>query len=74
MPSPYPVLASPAGKIAAANFIQFNNLLDSNGELYGGYERLPLEYYSTLLWAPGEVVVDGYAVPVDVDAPSGEYC
>lgn len=56
-----------------ANFIQFNHLLDSAGALRGGYDRRPLEYYSTLLWAPGEVVVDGYAVPVDVDAPAGEY-
>ncbi|MCB0214338.1 MAG: hypothetical protein KDJ52_33675, partial [Anaerolineae bacterium] len=56
-----------------ANFIQFNNLLDSSGNLRGGYDRLPLEDYSTLLWDPGEVVVDGYAVPVDPDAPPGEY-
>ncbi len=56
-----------------ANFIQFNHLLDGTGNLHGGYDRQPLEYYSTLLWAPGEVVVDGYAVPVDSDAPAGKY-
>jgi len=56
-----------------ANFIQFNHLLDSAGMLWGGYDRRPLEYYSTLLWAPGEIVIDGYAVPVDADAPPGEY-
>lgn len=56
-----------------ANFIQFNHLLDSQGNLRGGYDRRPLEYYSTLLWAPGEVVVDGYTIPVDADAPPGEY-
>jgi len=60
-------------KSPQANFIQFNNLLDSNGEVRGGYERLPLEYYSTLLWVPGEVVIDGYAVQVDADAPPGDY-
>lgn len=60
-------------KSPEANFIQFNHLLDENGTLQGGYDRRPLEYYSTLLWAPGEVVVDGYAVPVDPDAPPGEY-
>ena len=54
-------------------FIQFNHLLDRAGNLRGGYDRQPLEYYSTLLWAPGEVVVDGFAVPVDADAPPGEY-
>jgi hypothetical protein len=56
-----------------ADFVQFNHLLDSQGNLYGGYDRRPLEYYSTLLWAPGEVVVDGYAVPVNADAPPGQY-
>ena len=64
---------APAAKSPQANFIQFNNLLDSSGTLHGGYDRLPLENYSTLLWAPGEVVVDGYAVPVEADAPPGEY-
>jgi hypothetical protein len=56
-----------------ADFIQFNQVLDSSGIQHGGYDRRPLEYYSTLLWAPAEVVVDGYAVPVDVDASPGEY-
>lgn len=56
-----------------ADFIQFNHLLDEAGVLRGGYDRRPLEYYSTLLWAPGEVVIDGYAVPVDANAPPGKY-
>ena len=56
-----------------ADFVQFNHLLDSAGTLRGGYDRRPLEYYSTLLWAPGEVVIDGYAVPVEADAPPGQY-
>jgi hypothetical protein len=60
-------------KSPQADFIQFNNLLDSSGKLLGGYQRLPLEYYSTLLWSPGEVVVDGYTVPVAADAPPGQY-
>ncbi|RMF05649.1 MAG: hypothetical protein D6768_00865, partial [Chloroflexi bacterium] len=67
------VWQAPAGHAPQANFIQFNNLLGPDGRLHGGYERRPLEYYSTLLWAPGEVVVDGYAVPVDADAPPGQY-
>jgi len=60
-------------KAPQADFIQFNHFLDSNGNLQGGYDRQPLEYYSTLLWVPEEVVIDGYAVPVDVDALPGEY-
>jgi hypothetical protein len=62
-----------ADKSPEADFIQFNHLLDSDGVLRGGYDRLPLEYYSTLLWKPGEIVVDGYAIPVDADAPAGLY-
>jgi 4-amino-4-deoxy-L-arabinose transferase-like glycosyltransferase len=64
---------APPDKSPQADFIQFNNLLSSTGTLYGGYDRRPLEYYNTLLWAPGEIVVDGYAVPVAEDAPPGEY-
>ena len=61
------------GASPQASFTQFNTLLDGNGQPRGGYERKPLEYYDTLLWAPGEVVVDGYAIPVDADAPPGQY-
>ncbi len=64
---------APPEKSPQANFIQFNNLLSGSGTLSGGYDRRPLEYYSTLLWAPGEIVVDGYTVPVDADAPPGQY-
>ena len=60
-------------KAPQVDFIQFNNFLDSSGALYGGYDRRPLEYYSTLLWTPGEVIVDGYAVPVEATAPPGQY-
>ncbi|MEM7346137.1 MAG: glycosyltransferase family 39 protein [Chloroflexota bacterium] len=56
-----------------ANFTQFNNLHDNQGALWGGYDRLPLEDYSTLLWVPNEVVVDGYTISVAPDAPPGEY-
>jgi hypothetical protein len=64
---------APPDKAPQADFTQFNHLLDSQGTLRGGYDRYPLEYYRTLLWAPGEVVVDGYAIPVDADAPPGYY-
>jgi hypothetical protein len=63
---------APPHRSPQADFIQFNHLLDGSGVLRGGYDRRPLEYYSTLLWAPGEVVVDGYTVPVDAAAPPGE--
>jgi hypothetical protein len=64
---------APADRSPQASFTQFNHLLDSQGSVWGGYDRRPLEYYDTLLWAPGEIVVDGYTVPVDANAPPGQY-
>ena len=55
------------------DFVIFNHLLDNQQVVRGGYDRLAREDYSTLLWAPGEIVTDGFAVPVAVDAPDGVY-
>jgi hypothetical protein len=55
------------------DFVIFDRLLDNRQVAWGGYDRLPRENYSTLLWAPGEIVVDGFAVPVAADAPNGIY-
>jgi hypothetical protein len=55
------------------DYVVFDKLLDETQQVYGGYDRLPREYYSTILWAEGEVVEDGLAVPVAVDAPPGIY-
>lgn len=55
------------------DYVVFDKLLDQNQQVYGGYDRLPREYYSTMLWAKGEMVEDGFAVPVSADAPPGIY-
>lgn len=55
------------------DFVIFNRLLDNQGIAWGGYDRRAKENYSTLFWAPGEVVTDGFAVPVDPAAPPGIY-
>jgi hypothetical protein len=55
------------------DYIVFNVLLDEQQQVYGGYDRLPREYYSTILWAEDEVVEDGFAVPVSAGAPPGVY-
>jgi 4-amino-4-deoxy-L-arabinose transferase-like glycosyltransferase len=55
------------------DFVIFNRLLDNQQVAWGGYDRLPQENYSTLFWAPGEIVTDGFAVPVASDAPDGVY-
>jgi hypothetical protein len=57
----------------AEDFVIFTRLLDNQQVAYGGYDRLAKEVYSTLLWAPGEVITDGFAVPVAADAPAGIY-
>jgi hypothetical protein len=54
-------------------FVIFNRLLDNQQVAWGGYDRLARENYSTLLWAPGEIIVDGFAVPIAPDAPDGVY-
>jgi hypothetical protein len=54
-------------------FVIFTRLLDNRQVAWGGYDRLARENYSTLLWAPGEIISDGFAVPVAADAPDGVY-
>ncbi len=54
-------------------FVIFTRLVDNQGLAWGGYDRLAKENYSTLLWAPGEIISDGFAVPVEADAPDGVY-
>jgi hypothetical protein len=51
----------------------FVRLLDQNQQVWGGYDRLPRELYPTFLWVPGEVVSDGFAVPVKPETPAGVY-
>jgi hypothetical protein len=55
------------------SYIIFNRLLDAGQQSWGGYDRWPKETYPTHLWVPGEVVTDGFAVPVDPAAPDGVY-
>ncbi len=55
------------------SYVIFDRLLDQNQQVWGGYDRLPQEIYDTFLWVPGEVVSDGFAVPVDPQAPAGIY-
>lgn len=51
----------------------FVRLMDRNQQVWGGYDRLPQEVYSTILWTPGEVVPDGFIVPIEANAPPGIY-
>lgn len=51
----------------------FDNVLDREQRRWGGYDRRPRDGYSTLLWAPGEVITDAFGVPIDPAAPAGIY-
>ena len=53
--------------------VMFVRLLDQEQQVWGSYDRLPQEIYSTILWVPGEVVTDGFVLPVDPGAPDGVY-
>lgn len=55
------------------DYLIFDNLLDANQQRWGGYDRRPQDGYSTLLWAPGEVITDAFGIPVDPNAPAGIY-
>ncbi|MCB0166806.1 MAG: hypothetical protein KDI79_21445 [Anaerolineae bacterium] len=56
-----------------ADFLMFTRLRDAEGQVWGGYDRRPREFYSTLLWMADEVVVDGFTTSVAADAPPGLY-
>ncbi len=55
------------------DYLIFDNLLDAGQQRWGGYDRRPRDGYSTLRWAPGEVITDAFGVPVDPAAPPGIY-
>lgn len=56
-----------------ADFLMFTRLHDAEGQVWGGYDRRPREFYSTLLWVADEVVADGFTTSVAADAPPGQY-
>ncbi len=62
-----------ARRTLGKNLAIFNHLLDRDAAQRGGVDRIPQNYYTTLLWVPGEIVSDEYVVPVDSNAPPGIY-
>jgi hypothetical protein len=62
-----------AERTIGQHLIVFNHLLDQANNQQGGADRVPQLYYTTLLWAPNEIVSDVYNVPVAADAPPGVY-
>lgn len=62
-----------ANRTIDENLAIFNHLLDAEAVQRGGRDRIPQNFYTTLLWVPGEIVSDAYQVPVSADAPPGIY-
>jgi len=55
------------------HYTVFTHLVDGQGHTWAQHDKLPGQEYSTLFWAPGEVVVDEYTLRLDPAAPAGEY-
>lgn len=60
--------------VPADNYTVFVHLLDTSGELWGQGDSPPIQGdYPTLLWEPGELIVDEHMLTVDPQAPAGHY-
>ncbi|MEW5958435.1 MAG: hypothetical protein AB1801_11960, partial [Chloroflexota bacterium] len=53
--------------------LTFAVLLDAERRPHGSVDRYPNGYYSPMLWAEGEIVVDELTVPASPNAPPGVY-
>jgi 4-amino-4-deoxy-L-arabinose transferase-like glycosyltransferase len=52
----------------------FTHLVGPDGQIYGQWDNPPVwGTYPTTEWSPGENVVDHYEIPVNPDAPPGDY-
>jgi hypothetical protein len=56
-----------------ADTVTFAVLLDASQQPHGRVDRYPAGYYSPLLWAEGEVVIDKFVLPVQPTSPPGVY-
>jgi hypothetical protein len=56
-----------------ADTVTFAVLLDAQQQPHGNVDRYPSGFYSPLLWADGEIVIDEFALPIQPDAPPGVY-
>jgi len=62
-----------AERTMGQNLVVFNHLLSTEAVRHGGADRIPQQYYTTLLWVPQEIVSDRYELPVETTAPPGIY-
>ncbi len=56
------------------DFTVFTQFIGPDGQVWGQHDNPPVGgWYPTLLWRPGEIVTDDYAVRLDPAAPPGDY-
>lgn len=58
---------------ALSDYVTFAVLLDANQQPHGSVDRYPAGFYSPMLWANGEIVVDEFSVPLAGSVPDGVY-
>lgn len=52
----------------------FAHLVDADDHIFGQRDQVPGDGdFPTTSWVPGEYLTDAYAIPVNLDTPSGEY-
>jgi hypothetical protein len=52
----------------------FTHLVGPDGQLAGHQDNMPLQDTGpTTCWIPGEVIADSYDIPINPQAPSGDY-
>ena len=58
----------------AADYTVFTHLIGPDGRIWGQWDNPPVRgTYPTSQWSAGERVFDQYAIPVDAQAPAGDY-
>jgi hypothetical protein len=60
-------------RVIGADLVTFSRLIDDQQQVWAERDRIPREVYSTMLWAPGEIVADPFKLQVDANAPAGIY-
>ncbi len=52
----------------------FNHLIGPDGQTYGQFDSPPVsDAWLTQTWLPGEIIIDRRTIPINPDAPPGQY-
>ena len=62
-----------ASQYIGADLIFFVHLIGPDGQRWAGQDRKAQDLYSTMLWAPQEIVSDSFTLEIDPNIPSGTY-